>query len=116
MKAFVYRNLHRRCWSLKDRSTGRVRKHLDFVLIHNCEFRVSEAGRQRVLREKRKNVHAGISGDYHESLQSLPSDLDSWVSVRYDPYKHESFVMDGGEEIRYAAEVILASDGKVYAR
>ena len=116
VKVFVYRNLHRKCWSVKNRSTGRVARHLDCVMVSNCEFRVSEAGRQRVLREKRKNVHAGVIGDYDNRMQSFPDSLDSWIRVRYDPYKHDSFVSENGKQIRFASQAILTSDGKVYAR
>lgn len=65
---FIYFNLHKRCWSLKalqsDPSTGavkgRVTTHAVTALLFGVTCKVSEAGRQRVIREKRKNVHAGL--------------------------------------------------------
>tara|TARA_R100001086_G_C11756193_1_gene236794 strand:- start:80 stop:493 length:414 start_codon:yes stop_codon:yes gene_type:complete len=41
---------------------GRVVDHRDQVLIHNAEFRVREGGRQRVIKERKKNVHAFVVG------------------------------------------------------
>ena len=46
----VYWNLNRRCWSVKDPATGKVVAHADRVVLSDAVFKVSEAGRQRVLR------------------------------------------------------------------
>jgi len=65
MRVFVYYNLTKKCWSIKaleGRSKGRVVAHADAVDLWDCKFKVSEAGRQRVLRTKQKNVHAGVEG------------------------------------------------------
>ena len=70
---FVYFNLPKRVWSLKAKRTniipsehgtreGRVTGHADTVILFDTTTKVSEAGRQRVIREQRKNVHAGIVG------------------------------------------------------
>jgi hypothetical protein len=48
MKVFVYFNLHRKCWSVKaleGPSKGRVIQHTDDIILSNCTFKVSEAGR-----------------------------------------------------------------------
>ncbi len=47
---------------MKDKSTGRVIGYTESVNLEDVEFKVSEAGRQRLLREKRKNVHAFAIG------------------------------------------------------
>ena len=64
--AFIYRNLHKGKWSIRsldrDDTYGRVIGHASILLMLDCSFTVSEAGRQRVLREKQKNVHAGVRG------------------------------------------------------
>ena len=67
MRVFVYFNLHKKCFSIKaleGADKGRVIAHRDTVVLDGCKLLVSEAGRQRVLREKRKNVHAGVSGTW----------------------------------------------------
>ena len=89
VRVFVYYNLHRKCWSVKalegDRK-GKVIAHMDTVRLVDAEFKVSEAGRQRVLREQRKNVHAGVVGRLCTNVDRV---LDE---VGYNPYKWNSFV------------------------
>jgi hypothetical protein len=89
MKVFVYYNLHKKCLSLKAMegpNKGRVIAHRDSVTLVNGKFKVSEAGRQRVLKEKRKNVHAGVLGDISDKQFNLNT------RVTYNPYKFNSFV------------------------
>ena len=59
----VYRNLHKKCWSVRQR--GKVKLHTDYICLKDVEFKVSQKGRERVLREQRKNVHAFIKGFLH---------------------------------------------------
>ena len=67
MKVFVYFNLHRKMWSVKaleGPQKGRVVARTGYVELENVRPRVSQKGRDRVLREKRKNVHAGLVGEW----------------------------------------------------
>lgn len=94
MKVFVYRNLHKNCWSIKaleGENKGRVIYHAEDVTLTDCTFKVSKAGRERVLRERRKNVHAGVVGQLIKTNVPL-SHMPQMVSVTYNPYKYESFV------------------------
>ena len=86
-RVFVYRNLHKKCYSVKSMKTGRVIAHVDSIDLVDVSFRVSQSGRKRVLKEKRKNVHAGVVG-----YVSCSSGVDSAISVTYNPYKFDSFV------------------------
>jgi hypothetical protein len=112
MRVFVYFNLHKKCFSIKalegDRK-GRVVAHSNTVLLESCKFKVSEAGRQRVLREKRKNVHAGVSGtwinaDRVESCYEFLSMVGRLVT--YNPYKYDSFVIKATEQSVERADVV----------
>ena len=85
-KVFVYRNLHQKCFSVKDLETGLVIAHVDFVSLTDCQLKVSESGRQRVLMEKQKNVHAGVVGTWVK-----PSRRKLTTSVFYNPYKYKTF-------------------------
>lgn len=86
----VYFNLHKRRWSVRDKKTRRVIEHTNYVAIRDPRFVVSEAGRQRVLREKRKNVHAYVEGElWKEDLHTG----DIKTVVTYNPYRNESFVL-----------------------
>lgn len=81
-KVFVYYNLHKNLWSIRHK--GKVVAHAYRVVIDNPEFKVSQAGRQRVLKEKRKNVHAGVSDIFN--AYSSPN-TDKALRVSYNPYK-----------------------------
>lgn len=103
MKVFVYFNLHRKCFSIKaleGPNKGRVVAHRDDVLLFDGTFKVSEAGRQRVLRERKKNVHAGVVGQWDETGTDLIT-IDRVTTigrpVTYNPYKYSSFVYLYGE-------------------
>ena len=85
-RVYVYFNLHKKCWSV--RQSGIVVSHDDCVLLKDCRFLVSNAGREKVLREKKKNVHAGISGYIVDRVPAGRSESE----VIYNPYKFTSFV------------------------
>ena len=96
-KVFVYKNLHKDCWSIKQ--NGLVKAHTDetdVLNLYQCSFRVNYKGRKRVLKEKRKNVHAGGCGylSHPESCYKTWDDAGWWElsPVTYDPYKYSSFV------------------------
>lgn len=99
-KVQVYRNLHKGCWSIKQK--GLVKAHATDVIIHDVRFKVSERGRQRVIRDQRKSVHAYATG-YLMFLDHLDKEYDlvrrhwadrnkqDYVNVTYNPYKHPKF-------------------------
>jgi hypothetical protein len=61
----VYFNLHKKVYSIRGRSgfyKGRVRYHAKALEITYPTFVVQPAGRAKVLKEKRKNVHAFVRG------------------------------------------------------
>lgn len=111
-KVKVYFNLHTHLFSVKDYETGLVLAHGNGILLENVQFKVSEAGRQRVLREKKKNVHAYVIGTFVGAVALQPE--GSWVTPYYNPYKVKSFMV-AGKEIRQANYAWL-SDKKVYAK
>lgn len=91
MRVFVYYNLHKKTWSvrsLEGETKGRVIAHMDNLSVLNATFKVSEAGRQRVLRDKKKNVHAGVVGELAGQLDLTGVQFP----VSYNPYKAPTFV------------------------
>ena len=109
-KVFVYRNLHKNCWSIKQ--GGLVKAHATEFNLHTCSFEVNRKGRERVLREQRKNVHAGIKGYLGESTwDDFPEDM--MMEATYNPYKHESFVLKSNDEPRWFADFIKMKPKKV---
>jgi hypothetical protein len=108
----VYRNLTKRCWSIKCRTTNRVIAHADNIQMVNVRFHVSESGRQRVLRERKKYVHAGAIGDCYAFN---PSDVNGEeMQVFYNPYKNSTFVDGVGNPVKTATHATLDYYGRVY--
>lgn len=106
----VYRNIHksrragRPVYSVRDAKTKRVIAHESLIVLTDAKFKVSEAGRQRVLREKRKNVHAVIEGTWVE-----PGSIDMSgpnLVVLYNPYKFSTFVADATKQPVHTAPIV----------
>jgi len=91
MRVFVYYNLHKHTWSIRDCKTRRVIGHSKRVVLYDVKPKVSQAGRERVLREGRKNVHAGLEGTLLESHLKWDSEAKP-KPITYNPYKYETFV------------------------
>ena len=106
----VYRNLHKNCWSVRDSKTRLVIGHVDYIHLQNATLVVRPAGREKVLREKRKNVHAFIKG----TVAACPKNTDA-KQITYNPYRNESFVLQStGEPITHADHVYLNDQGKAF--
>ena len=118
-KVFAYRNLHRQCWSVKALEgplKGRVIYHANDLTLGWCDFKVSQAGRQRVLREQKKNVHAGVVGYLTDCGEIATDGIDLDVPITYNPYKYDSFVDARCEvPVSSALFVNLNSKGKLHA-
>jgi len=86
-KVRVYFNLHKKKLSVQQKTAKgwRVWTHADKIGLENVIFKVSEAGRQRVLRERKKNVHAFVEGDLVLLGESTKLQPRMWVS--YNPYR-----------------------------
>ena len=109
----VYRNINKtsptgiHVYSVRG-DDGLVKKHVEGIHLKDCKLRVGKKGRERVLAEKRKNVHAYIQG----------KEMDWWmgqwaasVEITYNPYKYDSFVvMETGEPIHEAHTVCIVEN------
>ena len=112
-KVEVYRNLHKHCWSIRDTKTGRVVSHADSVYLKGTNLVVRPGGRAKVLRDKRKNVHAFIKGYIDNNIKPLSA--TELTQITYNPYKYESFVITNSEAPIYNSNnIYLDSDGKAF--
>jgi hypothetical protein len=86
----IYFNLHKKMLSVQTKVNGqwKVTAHQAAAFLKNATFKVSESGRQRVLKEKLKTVHAFITG---ELIDALPKNYERFDSARYNPYELEKF-------------------------
>jgi len=111
MKVEIYRNLHKNCWSVRDNKTGKVIDHVRNIHIKDATLVVRPAGRARVLREGRKNVHAFVKGEVC-TVGGVPLNI---CEVVYNPYNHLSFVEKvTGKPVFTATHIFLTSLGKAY--
>jgi hypothetical protein len=135
MRVRIYRNLspqyrERRAWSVmayEGPNKGRIIEIVDGIVLKDVRFVVNEGGRQRVIQEKRKNVHAFVDGTLVKTFafDTLKKDLDGETlapssgarsRVSYDPYRFSTFVREdcGLAPVSEARVVVVAPRG-VYA-
>ena len=87
----VYRNLNNGRMSVQAQVDGRwkVVGHVTDLVLEQVSFTVREAGRQRVISQQQKNVHAFARGVL---VAQADLELDCPVHLAYDPYRNSSFV------------------------
>jgi hypothetical protein len=89
----------------------RIIAHVDTINLTDAKFVVNESGRQRVLRERSKNVHATVHGTV-----GTPG-WKTGIPVTYNPYKYSSFVFLADEKPVYRApRVRIESSGRIEVR
>lgn len=101
----VYYNLHKKRLSVRSRERnnyGKVINHTDMVLLKNCTFVVNPAGRKRVLKERRKNVHAFVRGELH-----MGGLYQNGKKIIYNPYKYSSFVFKDTKKPVTSADFVI---------
>lgn len=89
----VFKNLKHGCYSIMQ--NGSVRASARQVRLTDVEFRVRESGRQRMVRERRRNVHAFAVGrlcDYVHPDETRVLEVLGGRGAFYDPYQFSSFV------------------------
>ena len=90
MRVEVYYNLHKNVFSVRHK--GRVIQHTKMAVIKDAEYVVRPAGRAKVLREGKKNVHAFVRGEWLGVTMAWLPYHDKGKRVTYNPYKYSTFV------------------------
>ena len=86
----IYRNLNNKEYRYSIRQNKLVVAHSNELKLRDCSFVVSETGRQRAVREQRKNVHAFVSGFLIK--KNTPILGETQQEVFYDPFQFENFI------------------------
>ena len=109
MRVKVYYNLHKHTFSIQSKTPKgwRVTGYADRLNLTDVEFRVSDAGRQRVLKEGRKNVHAFVIGNLTDE------ELETSVDVSYNPYKHGYFYRKNNGQAGHSASTVTLENRQV---
>lgn len=125
----VYYNLHKHCLSIKaleGERRGCVVLHARAVRLQGVLFKVSQAGRARVLLERSKNVHAGVVGELVDiepwsdcetevsAMAALVEPLGLTRQLTYDPYRFDSFVTRETHEPVAAAPECLVIGRRIF--
>ena len=118
----VYLNLHKTGYlsvrAAEGPDKGRVVGHVSAIELADCSFRVSEAGRQRVIRERAKNVHATVRGRIVQVSQDAtpsPSLTEKRSAIlaagglptTYNPYFTPTFINRETKSPVYAAQTVV---------
>jgi hypothetical protein len=92
----IYRNLHKpSMFTIRQRAgelAGKVSGYSQSILLSSPQLIVLESGRQRVLKERRKHVHAFVRGilcDAYTKPLPIPSDIGTRIT--YNPYRNNKF-------------------------
>lgn len=126
-KVSVYYNLHNHKWSVIDYKTRRLIGHAPALLLKNFNTTVREAGRIRVINEKRKNVHAFINGtlfdlyfvnvEQQQAFGALtvkfmshrPNEEFNIWQLTYNPYVHTTFMISRKDGVECSPFAIPSS-------
>jgi hypothetical protein len=113
-KVRVYFNFHKKLFSVQEKINGswKVVQHTKELYLRNATFKVSESGRQKVLKEKRKNVHAFIIG---ERWPFIPKAFVYRDQVSYNPYAGPNFMVKTENKPLDCAKYVTIVDNKVIA-
>lgn len=116
MRVRVYRNLVKKCISVQSTKTNLVIMHSEAVSLRDCKFVVRQKGRERVLREKRKSVHAFVVGELDDVYKSPEGELRRGVrQASYNPYRYGFFYdVITNEPVQEASYVWVMSDGTIF--
>ncbi len=100
MRVRVYRNDHRRCWSVIDCKSGRVVDHRDWLYVSDADLVVRQASRAFIVGQ----------------LLDKPFKSRSYRPISYNRRKTPSMVVDGTNKVVSKAKVVLlAANGNLFA-
>lgn len=126
-----YLNLHRPSFlsvrAAEGPHKGRVIAHVQAIRLAGCKFLVSESGRQRVIRDRSKNVHATIRGRVEASgsggdavrrfaKEAEAMSLQGGIPVAYNPYYTPLFINRETKSPVMAAVCVVAVGKAVIAK
>lgn len=113
LPVYVYRNLHGRdATKYSVRQHGLVVAHTNNLYLRSVDFIVSETGRQKVIKTKRKNVHAFVKGFIYKMDERY---LKYSYLITYDPYRDSCFMinlpLNRRMEVKFAMHIYITKNG-----
>jgi hypothetical protein len=107
----IYRNLQTGTMSLQQKigNSWLVVGHVTNAVIAHPKFHVSQAGRNRVIKEKQKSVHAWAEG----KLIGITTDSPNLEEIYYCPYNTDRFAWKQTGEPIESASLLVVIDNQV---
>ena len=103
----VYRNLARRCWSVRE--GGRVIEHVAEIALRDVRLIVQPGGRATVIRTGTRSVHAYARGT-RIPFEGVPSGS---IQVGYNPFEAEIFTFRPGFSKALSCRVAVFTDSGI---
>ena len=110
----MYRNLNNGLMSVQVKVPGKgwlVAGHVTDLVLSGVTFHVSERGRQRVLRDRCKNVHAWAQGLL---VAEYRPDLVATVDLKYNPYTDQTFVQRQTQMPVHDCQFLVVRNNRVF--
>ena len=79
------------------------------ILVEDAQFVVQPAGRAKVLKEQRKNVHSFVRGTRVNNRR-----IKVGQQLNYNPYKMGAFYYKVNGRAIYEAELVVLADNQVW--
>jgi hypothetical protein len=112
----IYRNLHKDCFSIQkwnpEKKDYRLHSHETNLVAYNVEFKVSQSGRNSVLKNKQKNVHAFVCCDQYSAFNDTEFTLGE--EILYDPYINDHFVIKNSNTRVDRIQCLIMQNNKCY--
>lgn len=112
----IYRNLRKKCFSVMHydakKKGYRLCGHVDRAILIDVTTKVSASGRQKVLAEKQKNVHAFILAQ--RISFSVDDRAQGQAEIFYNPYIQETFTIGRTGKPFTGCEFALLDNSKAY--
>jgi hypothetical protein len=112
-KVRIYRNLNNGRMSIqaKVRESWKVVGHVQNAILQDVQFRISEAGRQRVIRDGCKNVHAWGEGIL---LAEFDTSINAAIDLTYNPYLNATFIQRDTDIPIMQCRFLVVRSNRVY--
>ncbi len=107
----VYRNLQKRMFSVLDKKSRRVISYQESLILSDVEFKIHKSGQEKVRRERQKNVHAYVVGNYIGNKIDI---IQHNKLIYYNPYVTDSFIIVDNNEPIYRADICYLINGMCY--
>lgn len=110
--ANVYRNLHKpNHFSILEK--GKVVGWGECIQLFKCHFHINENGRKKVTLQRKKGVHAWVTGS---SYKVGDHQTEGFIELWYDPYYTTGFMSLENGCIVKTADTVICKNNRCYAK